>query len=277
MSDPVAKPANPPVTLQRRLWEILEPARAGDHVSRWFDIGLLLLITLNVVAVLLESVDAFRLEWATALHGFEAVSIVAFTIEYLLRLHTCTADSRFRGPVTGRMRFALTPAALVDFLSLAPFYLPFLGVDLRVLRVLRLFRVYRMTRVGAFHRALPLILNVLRKRRAELSVCLTLLLLLLVIASTLMYFVEHEAQPDKFASIPAAMYWAVATLTTVGYGDIVPVTAWGKVLAGVFAILGISFFALPTSILGAGFLEELQRTRKSVCPHCGRDLHDSGM
>jgi voltage-gated potassium channel len=164
---------------------------------------------------------------------------------------------------------------LIDLLVILPFYLPAVALDLRVLRVARTFRVTRLIRVGKLGRystALQTLGRVVVVKRAELLATGALLVVLLLIAATVMYYAENTAQPAEFSSIPAAMWWAVATLTTVGYGDVAPVTATGRLIGSVVANLGIGMFALPTGILGAAFMEEYQQSggAKSRCPHCGR-------
>jgi voltage-gated potassium channel len=261
-----------PARLKRRTLEILEVATPGDILSRIFDVALLSLIVLNVVAMVLESISSIGLAYAGAFRGFEVFSVVVFTAEYALRLWSCAADPRFakRG---GRARFASQPMSVIDLLAVLPFWLPFVGVDLRVLRTLRLFRIFHIAKLGRYSVAMQLLGTVAYARRAELAVTGAMGAVLLLLASTLMYFAEGAAQPGVFSSIPASMWWAITTLTTVGYGDVVPVTATGHVLAAVIAVTGIGMFALPTGILGAAFTEEIQARRSQEagrCPHCGR-------
>jgi voltage-gated potassium channel len=278
---------------KRRVWELLEPSQPGDRVGRAVDVFLLGLIFLSVLAVLAGTVPAVAARYGAALQAFEAFSVAVFSVEYLARLWAAPADPRYAGAVRGRLRYARTPMALVDLAAVLPFYLPFLGVDLRFARALRLLRVFRLAKLGRYVAALGLFRNVVRAQREELVLTGSVILLFLVIASSLMYYAEHDAQPDKFASIPAAMWWAAVTMTTVGYGDVYPVTAVGRLLGGIVAFLGIGAIALPTAILGAGFLEEVARLRAAraaeaaasatpaaapsapapaVCPHCGRPL-----
>jgi len=244
-----------------RLFEILE-ATTGDAASRAVSILILALISLNVIAVVLETVGSLSTPYASVFRAFEIVSVAVFTVEYVLRLWSCTTDERFKRSVTGRLRFAFTPMAIVDLLAILPFYLPMvIGLDLRFIRALRLFRLFRLFKVGRYSDALDLFGRTIRAKREELIVSVIGILILLVLASSLMYFVENEAQPESFPSIPEAMWWGVATLTTVGYGDIHPITPVGKLLGGVTALLGIAMFALPTGILSSGFGEELRRRR----------------
>jgi voltage-gated potassium channel len=237
------------------------------------------LILLNVTAVVLETVESLAKRWQRELDLFDGVSIIIFTIEYALRLWSCTADARYTRPIRGRVAFALKPMAIIDLLAIAPYYLSaFFALDLRVLRALRLYRMVRVFKLGRYSESLRILGCVLVAKRGELASTLFALILLLVVTSSLMYFAEHETQPQQFSSIPAAMWWGVATLTTVGYGDLCPQTIPGKLLGSIVAILGIGLFALPAGILGSGFVAHLQQRRKAPlrCPHCGREISSEG-
>lgn len=262
------------MNIRKRIWEIIEVAKPGDTASRVFDISILTLIFFNVVAVIVGSVQSIRARFETFLDLFELVSVLIFTVEYLARLWSCTTDTRFPRPVGGRLRFAFRAMPLIDLLAILPFYLPFTGVDLRSLRVLRLLRILRVAKVGRYYSSLQLIKNVLRSKKEELVLTSAVMALLLVISSSVLFYCENSVQPDAFSSIPATMWWAVATLTTVGYGDIYPVTVLGKFCAGIIAILGVGMFALPTGILGAGFVGEIEKSKQNQtkCPHCGKEL-----
>lgn len=251
------------------VFRILEP---GDKESRYFEPFIMTLIILNVVAVALETVQDIYARYGTVLHLFDLFSIGVFTVEYLLRLWTCTVDQRFRDPVRGRLRFAFTPLAMIDLLAVLPFYLPMIFPELRFMRAVRLFRLLRVLKMARYSESLKVFVEVLRLKREELSLMFFVILILLVISSSLMYHVEHDAQPQIFSSIPATMWWGVVTLATVGYGDMYPVTPLGKLIGSVVVILGIGMFAMPTGILAAGFAEALQRREEErrVCPHCGR-------
>ncbi|HPF41452.1 MAG TPA: ion transporter [Phycisphaerae bacterium] len=257
-----------------RVWEIVEAARQGDRASRVFDIGILLLIFLNVLAVILDSVESIRARWGPQFDAFETFSVLVFTLEYAARLWACTADSRFRQPLTGRLRFVTQPMPIIDLLAILPFYLPFVGFDLRSLRVLRLLRILRVAKIGRYYSSLRLIRHVMRSKKEELVLTTVLMGLLLVVSASLLYYCENAVQPEAFSSIPATMWWAVATLTTVGYGDMYPVTFMGKTCASVIAVLGIGMFALPTGIIGAGFVEAIEKRKQgpAMCPHCGKSL-----
>jgi voltage-gated potassium channel len=202
-------------------------------------------------------------------------SVGVFSLDYILRLWSCTEADKYRAPILGRVKFALSFLALVDLFSFLPFYLPILiPFDLRFLRAFRLFRFIRVLKIGRYSEAVRLFGRVLNKKRAELLTAVFAIFILLIISSSMLYFLEHEAQPDKFKNIPEAMWWGVVTLTTVGYGDIYPITGLGKILGSIISLMGIGLFALPAGILSAGFVEEIKTKSESgkKCPHCGATL-----
>lgn len=260
--------------VRKRTWEIVEAATPDDAASRLFDISILLLIFLNVLAVIVGSVQSVEERWGVYFGYFEYISIVVFSLEYAARLWSCTVDERYQGCLRGRLRLALRPMSIIDMLAILPFFLPFCGADFRALRVLRLMRILRVAKVARYYASLDLIKHVFHSKKEELALTTFLMGLLLVVSSTLLYFCENAVQPEAFSSIPATMWWSVATLTTVGYGDMYPVTLMGKFCASVVAILGIGMFALPTGILGAGFVEaiDMKKAPRSCCPHCGKGL-----
>lgn len=260
---------------RRRAHEILEVAPGSDRVSQALDFFIIGLILLNTAALILSTVEPIYRIAPQLFQYLEVVSVSIFLAEYLLRLWACTAEPKYSHPVYGRVRFALSPLLLIDLLAIVPFFLPLLGVeDLRFLRAVRL--LARAARLGRYFSGIRTLGQVIQSRGYELLTVVLVLTVMLVLASALMYFAEHLAQPEAFASIPEAMWWSVITLTTVGYGDVSPVTPLGKVMAGVIAIMGIGMFALPAGILGSGFLEEIQRRSRGpqVCPHCGEELEE---
>ena len=267
----------PASRVRARVYQALADDLTGGMLHRVVNVSLIALIALNVIAVITQTVHDIGVRYATLLHGFEVFSVAVFTVEYALRLWACALDGRYGGSILGRLRYATTPLAIADLMAFLPFYLPMvLPLDLRFLRVIRLSRLVRILKIGRYSESSTLLWRVLHAKKGELLIVVYGLLTLLVMASSAMYYVEHDAQPRAFASIPAAMWWALVTLTTVGYGDIYPITAMGKVLAGVVSIVGIAIFALPAGILAAGFAEHVPgRTEHArVCPHCGRPIHD---
>lgn len=258
---------------KRFVHRLLTPRRDSGHGARVLHGGLMTLILLNVAALVLGSVASIEDRFADQLAAFEQLSVFVFSVEYVLRVWSCTVERRYRGSVAGRLRFMLTPLALVDLLAVAPFYLESFDFDLRFLWSLRLLRIFRLFKLGRYSRAYGIIFRVLQAKREYLSVSLLFVVTLTLVASCLMYQIEHDAQPEVFSSIPATLWWAVITLTTVGYGDVYPATVGGKILSSILAMLGIGLFALPAGIVASGFLEELDGKRKRCkCPHCKKEF-----
>lgn len=190
---------------------------------------------------------------------------------------TCVEDPRFKGHLRGRLRHMVTFFALVDLAAILPAYLVrYTTLDLRFVRAVRLMRLFRVAKLGRYSESLHTLKKVVKNAREEMIITVCLLFVILMITSGLMYYAENKMQPEAFSSIPAAMWWAAAALTTVGYGDIYPVTAAGKVLGALVAVLGVGLFGLPAGILAAGFIEEirLKRVRRQVCPHCGKVISE---
>jgi len=256
-----AKPSRERRDLKLRVREILEVAQPGDVPSRIFDIFILALIFLNVVAVVIGSMRAIDERYGLLLHRFELFSVVAFSVEYVARVWSCVSHNEYSKPFTGRLRFMLRPMILIDLLAVLPFYLSFVHADLRFLRAIRLFRIFRVAKLGRYSTSVRLFGRVFKESKEELVITLAIMILLIIVSSSLLYFAENEAQPDKFPNIPSTMWWSVVTLTTVGYGDIYPITPLGKFFASLMAIMGIGMFALPTGILGANFVGQVQKKK----------------
>jgi len=262
--------------IRKRINKIVRIAEPGDSVSRAFDLFIFALIILNVAAIIIETTSLGAGSLKNFFYWFEVISVAIFTVEYILRVWSSVEDPMYAQALGGRLRFALTPLMLVDLLAILPFYLPFvLALDLRVLRILRLIRIFRLFRLARYLENMKIMVDVFKNKKEEILITLSVGFMLLLIASTLMYHIEHDAQPEVFSSIPSAMWWGVATLTTVGYGDTYPVTSLGRMLGSLIAILGIGMFALPAGILGSGFVEEMGKKKKTVinCPHCGKKIH----
>ena len=256
-----------------KVFKILEVDAEDRGFERAVNLFLLGLIVLSVASVILETVEDIYRRFSFGFEVLEVLSVAIFTVEYLLRVWTCTVVPRFAHPFKGRIRFILSPMALVDLVAILPSLIPGGTLDLRFVRAIRLLRLSRVLKIARYSQSLQTLRNVLRAKREELGVTAFAGLLLLACAACGMYFAEHDAQPKTFSSIPATAWWGVVTLTTVGYGDMYPVTPLGKALASVIAVLGIGLFALPAGILAGGFADEVRRKRTMpTCPHCGREI-----
>ena len=264
-------------TFRRTVFRILETAHEKDAVSRIVDVFLVTLILFSVIAVILESVPSIEAKYGKFLSLFEAVTVAAFSIEYILRLW-CSVELHDRGqqrPFKTRLRYALSFHALVDLIAVLPFYLLFFGlfgsVDMRFLRAVRLLRVLKLTRYSA---ALNMLLMTFRENGRALSAAFLILLTTMLLAASGMYYFERQAQPVDFGSIPAAMWWAFATLTTVGYGDVTPITVGGKVFGAMITVVGIGMVALPTSILASGYTRQLKLSTAQYEDEAEKALED---
>ena len=256
---------------KKRIWEILELSKENDKHSKYFDYFISVLILLNVVAIILETEKTLEVDYKAFFKYFELFSIFIFSVEYLLRLWSCVSVKVYKNPLIGRIKYLFSPMAIIDLIAIAPFYMTFFVADARILRLLRLLRLLRITKHFRYSKTFKIIINTIEKKKEELLSALLLMLCLLLVCSTGVYFAENEAQPDKFSSILASMWWAVATLTTVGYGDIFPITILGKIFGSISAIFGVGLFAIPAGLLASGFTDELETENKN-CPHCGKEI-----
>lgn len=255
------------MSFRNACYHILAPASEAHEYkksSKLFDMLLIVLIIVNVGAMMLETVPGIPAILQHELHVIEVVSVLIFTIEYVLRVYSCASGpnrpaSQTTTPWQKRWAYIKSPMALVDLMAILPFYLSiFVAFDLRILRV---FRVLRILKIGRYSRSMQTLITVLRNESHSLIAAMSVLLLFTVIAATCIYYIEHTAQPDVFSSIPASLWWALVTLTTVGYGDAVPVTALGKVFGGLITIMGICFYALPAGILSSSYTTQMQLKR----------------
>lgn len=255
---------------------LLHPELGNSKWDKFLNAFILTLIVLNVVAVMLETVHPLYKQYKTAFDTFDLISVIIFTIEYILRVWSSNVEKKYAGSVKGRLKYMLTGGALIDLLAFFPWYLHhIIGFDLRVLRILRLLRFLRLFRLTAYTKSAQMIFNVFSSRIKELLLSLLLAIFLIIISSCIIYFAEHNVEGTQFTSIPATLWWSVVTLTTTGYGDMYPVTAIGRALTGVIMLTGVAFFALPAGIITAGFLDEMRIIRKGKnykCPHCGGDI-----
>ncbi len=261
--------------IKKRAHEIIEIAADGDIVSKIVDILIIALIFINVVIVIADTFNVSA-EFRAVMNVTETVSVVFFTAEYFVRVWTADLTFPEASPLRARLKYIFSFQAIIDVMALLPFYLPFmLPVNLVVLRVFRVFRLLRLFKVNRYTHALASIGAVFKQKSSQLISSMLVVFLLMIIASVLMYNVEHDVQPEVFDNALSGLWWAVATLTTVGYGDIYPITPAGKVLSAIIALLGIGLVAVPTGIITSGFSEQIEHSKddeKNYCPYCGRKI-----
>jgi voltage-gated potassium channel len=246
--------------MRRYLYHLLEQ-NSSSPLVRLVNLLLMLLIMTNVVAVIFASDRAIYLELQVFFDNFELFSILVFSMEYLVRTWICVENPRYQEAVTGRLKYMVSPMAIVDLVAVLPFYLGIIfNIDTRFLRVLRLFRIFKLSRHFS---AMSVLLTVIKNELATLVSAIFIMLVLVVLASAGMFLVERDIQPDTFGTIPRAMWWATITLTTVGYGDVIPITAAGKILGIFITILGVGMAALPAGIIASGFTREVNKRREN--------------
>lgn len=264
-------------SLRRTVFRVLETAQDNDRASRIADICLISLISASVIAVILESVPALEIRYGEAFMIFEAITIAAFSVEYLLRLWSSVEASptSARRPFLTRLRYAVSFHAVIDLFALLPFYLLVFGlfgtVDMRFLRAFRLLRVLKLTRYSP---ALNMLFLTFRENSKALAAAFLILVTVMLLAASGMYYFERQSQPTDFGSIPAAMWWAFATLTTVGYGDVTPITVGGKIFGAMITVVGIGMVALPTSILATGYSRQLSQSASDYKQKADEALDD---
>lgn len=258
----------------QRAYEILE-GTTNDRVTKSFQIFIISLISVNVLVVIIETEESVLDEYGYFFTPFEVFSIIIFTGEYAGRLLVCKLNPKYTNTKFVPLRYAFTPMMLVDLAAILPFFLPFVVTDVRFIRIIRLLRLFRLFKLARYSEPMQTLGDVFKAKAGDLAVAFFILFIVLIFASSLMYHAEHEAQPEEFASIPTSMWWGIVTLTTIGYGDVFPVTTAGKVIAAGVAVLGIAVYAIPTGIMASAFTEELRKKRLKPrkCPHCGKDLN----
>lgn len=251
------------LTTRKKVYDILEHGFDGSSTSRLFSGFIVLLIILNVSAIILESYKPIGEMYHQEFLLFNMFSVIVFTLEYFARIWVSVESphSDRSEPIKSRVKYSLSPVSLIDLLAIAPFYLSFIfAIDLRYLRMLRMLRLLKLTH---YFKGLRLFMDVLRKELPSIGAAIIIMSVLVLMSASVMYSVEHEAQPDVFDSIPSAIWWSVVTMTTVGYGDVIPITFLGKFISIFIMLLGVGIVALPAAMLAAKFGDEL-RARKQL-------------
>ena len=242
-------------SIKKRVFEIISKAEDGDRVSAVFDWCIMGLIALSVLTIILESFASIYNQWHPVFHVLEVIAVIVFTAEYILRIWT--ADLLYPESKHPRLRYCFSFMAVIDLLAIVHLYLPvFFVADLRFLRMMRLFRLFRLLRVfklGRYFEAFQVIVRVIRESGPQLVMSVVICFFVILFSAIVMYTVEHPVQPEQFPNVITSLWWAMCTLTTVGYGDVYPITAVGRLFASFISLVGIGIIAIPTGIIAAGF------------------------
>lgn len=247
-------------SIKNKIFKIIQPADNSSILSKMFDLVIVTLILINTVTIIAATFSLSALKIRIFLI-IEIVSVIIFSVEYILRLWTADLLYPEKKPFIARIKFFFSPMAIVDLLAILPFYIPFLlPIDLRILRLIRLLRLFRLFKMNRYTSGLSSIGNVLKKKSDQLVSSIFVVFLLMIISSVIMYYFENPVQPDAFSGL----WWAISTFTTVGYGDIYPLTVAGKIFSAIIALLGIGLVAVPTGIISAGFMENIEDNNKQL-------------
>lgn len=260
-------------TIRQRIYSILFLDGYSGKIHRYFDLFLIFVIVLAIIFIICDSVAALHIHYQKLFSRIDNIVSAIFLVEYIGRIYAICEDKTYRQPFGGRLRYAVTPGAIVDVIAILPIFIPFfLAVDVHSLWIVRLFRIFKLSRYSP---ALRIILDVLREERSALGGALFIFVNIIIVAACLLYFVEKDVQPDKFYNIPMAIYWAVVTLTSIGYGDIYPITAIGQFITMLLAVIGIGMVALPAGILANGFVEKLHAQKRDLTKFVAVRTNDS--
>jgi len=259
---------------RKRLYTILVSEKRKNPTNRLLNSIIILLIIINIAAIILETVKSIYEGYKIYFDIIEIYTLTIFAIEYFTHLWICTLNPRYQHPIWGRLKFMMIPMVMIELIVIMPLFISLVSeYDFRYLAILRFAMVLRIFKLEKYSHALLTFKRVIQDKKEELVLTLTALIVLLILTSCTMYLIEKDVNED-FSSIPETMWWATSTLTTVGYGDVVPQTPLGKFLGSVIAILGIAMFAIPAGLISSSFTEQVQaRKKKKSCPHCGNDLH----
>ena len=268
------------VHIKKRVFEIISKADEGDTASKIFDGFIMALISLSVLSIILESFQDIASKYSSLFSAFETFSVTTFSIEYALRIWT--ANYLYPDSKNPKLKYITSIMAIIDLISILPFFLPFISADMRFLRMFRLLRIARVLRVfklGRYVDALHIIVQVISKSASQLIMSIVICFFVMLFSSIIMYTVENPVQPEQFPDIISSLWWAICTLTTVGYGDVYPITAAGKFFAAIISLVGIGIIAIPTGIISAGFTSLIGKDReetdkKNYCPYCGHRLDE---
>jgi voltage-gated potassium channel Kch len=251
-------------TFRQRVHALVFPSPYGGKLHQYYDLFIVVWVLISVLAVILESVDSIYYNLAVEFVILDAIAVLVFSFEYLMRLYSCVEEPRYQRLIVGRLSYASKPVAIIDFLAIIPFFLEVFLHHLIDLRFLRSFRLMRLFKLARYTGSTNTLFAIIRREAPILATSAFTLMLLVVLVASLGYLFEHEAQPDKFENIPTSIYWAVITLASVGYGDISPVTPMGRFMTTLMALIGLGLFAIPASILSSAFTQELQSQRQAV-------------
>lgn len=276
--------------IREYLYATMEVPASIDNQGWYYELFMMGLISLNAFAMIIGTVPWIQQQYDWLLTPFEYISIIIFTIEYLLLLWVCTENEEYKDPISGRIKYALTPIAIINLVSVLPAFIPFLApFDLRALRMIRLFRVFRILKLSKYSDSLKTLFRALNAKKEQLLMTFLIILFIVVLSSVFIYYAENGENPSPaFSDIPQTIWWGIVTLSPISNESAYPITVTGKMIASIIALLEIAIFAIPAGIMCSAFEEqcnidraekekklaeckiELTTIREGFCPHCMR-------
>jgi voltage-gated potassium channel len=246
-------------TLRRRVYEALEPSARKVQGISWTNKCIVLIILAATLVAILATEPTISAPYQTHINIVEIGFGLFFVLEYGIRIWVCVEGTKTLGALRARIKFLFSFAGLLDLLVIVATFSPLFVTDLTILRLFRLFGVLRLAKLGRMSLAMRNLTRAVHSRRYELALTMGLAMALMVFGAAGLYWAEGGIEPEKFGSIPRALWWAVITLTTIGYGDVYPVTPLGKLIASIVAFAGIGLIAMPTGILAAAFSDAMRK------------------
>lgn len=283
-------------SIERALYYIVDESDDHNKLSKFFNYFLMVLIILSVGEMALETDETIFNEYKYYFNVFDLFTVMVFSAEYIIRIVTAHLNPKNKGKTRWQSikDYIFSFAGIVDLLSILPFYVNDIKFDSRVVKTLRLFRFLRVFKMARYNESMKDIVDVIRAKSSEIGVIMGLIMIIMIISSFIMFYAEHKDNSEQFPNVLSCLWWAIVTMTTIGYGDVYPITVWGKVVGSIMAILGIGLVAMPTGIISAGFLEKIdekkkkaekeeaekekpkeeitEENKKHYCPYCGKRL-----
>ena len=251
-------------TFRQKMYSIVFPSEYGGAIHDMFESLIAWWVVISVIAVVFESVESIHYVLSTQFLIIDSIAVGLFTVEYFLKLYTCVEDPVFKKWFSGRVKHSLKFSSIIDLLAIAPFFLELFLHHLFDLRFLRVFRLMRLLKITKQNNSTAVLKRVFTRETPILAAALFVMMLMVVLAASLAYLMEHDSQPDKYENIPSAVYWAVVTLSSVGYGDLTPVTPIGRIMTILMAVIGVGIFAIPSALLASSFSDELHSDKNNL-------------
>ena len=251
-------------TFRQKMYSIVFPSEYGGAIHDMFESLIAWWVVISVIAVVFESVESIHYVLSTQFLIIDSIAVGLFTVEYFLKLYTCVEDPVFKKWFSGRVKHSLKFSSIIDLLAIAPFFLELFLHHLFDLRFLRVFRLMRLLKITKQNNSTAVLKRVFTRETPILAAALFVMMLMVVLAASLAYLMEHDSQPDKYENIPSAVYWAVVTLSSVGYGDLTPVTPMGRIMTILMAVIGVGIFAIPSALLASSFSDELHSDKNNL-------------